>query len=73
MAQRGVGRTPAETPDQFALRSRGADATRDAADGRSADIDSLTRAYNEVRYGATDPTRHVTAAAQAARRLAAQS
>ena len=73
MAQRGVGRTSAETPDQFALRSRGADATRDAADARSADIDSLTRAYNEVRYGETDPTRHVPAAAEAARRLAAQS
>jgi len=69
MARRGVGRTPAETPDQFALRTRAAEARPGAADGRVANIDSLTRAYKEVRYGKTDPARLGPAAAEAARRL----
>lgn len=73
MARRGVGRAPAETPDQFALRARGDDAAPDAASRRVSDIDSLTRAYREVRYGTSDPAHLAQAAAEAARRLSGPS
>ena len=46
----GLGRQPAETPDEYALRLEGAA----GGAGAASDLAALTAAYDQARYGETE-------------------
>jgi hypothetical protein len=53
----GLGRHPAETPDEYARRLGATVASESAAGGAEAarDLSALTVAYDQARYGETEP------------------
>ena len=64
--ERGLARTPIETPNQLAMRLR---TSLSGADHVDRDLTTLTRAYEAVRYGTGSSERDGEAALAASRRL----
>jgi hypothetical protein len=61
-SKRGIGRSKAETPDEFAARL--GDTLGDGAD--QVDVATLTGAYDTARYGEREPEREEAEALRAA-------